>query len=725
MKYYIAFLCLVTFISQSLYSQNTFKAIVKDKGSKESLIGVSTFIPSTKQGGNTDLDGQVIINNVPKGNRSITFSIIGYKEKKIQVNFPTPKDTIYTVFLEESKNELEEVVVTSTRSSRNIANIPTRVEAIAAGELEEKVVMQPASIKMLLTESTGIQTQQTSQVSGSASIRIQGLDGKYTQLLEDGLPLYSEFAGGLSILQIPPLNLKGVEVIKGSSSTLYGGGAIAGLVNLITKVPTEKRELSLLFNADVTSALDASAFYSQKYGKTGLSIYTSGNLQKAYDPNKDGLSDIPQYKRYAINPTFYYYPDKNTIFSAGINAGIETRKGGDMQVLKGLTNSEHQYYEKDNSNRYSTKLKYQKTFDNKSVFTAKNTVGYFKRLIEQNGYNFDGEQLSTFSEANLMIPHENTEWNIGANYVSDAFKQLGNPAEKLNYTNSVFGLFGQNTYNISPALIMESGLRLDLTNQKKAFILPRISFLYKINSKLTSRIGGGLGYKMPTIFSEDAEEKAFQNIAPLNFKNVTSEKSYGINADLNYRTTFGEDLFFSINQMFFYTVIQKPLILSYSSNDNKYSFVNANGNMNTRGFETNAKLSFDDFSCFIGYTYTDAVRKFDHTNTANPLTSKHRINANAMYELADKLRISYELFYFGKQFLNNGDKVRDYWVMGASVQYQLNKAFTFFVNYENFLDTRQSRWGTMYTGSILNPQFKDTFAPTDGAIFNGGIRINL
>jgi outer membrane receptor for ferrienterochelin and colicins len=140
--------------------------------------------------------------------------------------------------------ELEEVVIGATRSSRTIANIPTRLEVIAGEEIDEKGNMKPGDIRMILAESTGIQTQQTSATSGNASIRIQGLDGKYTQIIRDGFPLYSGFSGGLGLLQIAPLDLKQVEVIKGSSSTLYGGGAIAGLVNLVSKVPTDERQLN-------------------------------------------------------------------------------------------------------------------------------------------------------------------------------------------------------------------------------------------------------------------------------------------------------------------------------------------------------------------------------------------------------------------------------------------------------------------------------------------------
>src|SRR6187549_3038927 len=148
----------------------------------------------------------------------LIFSVI---TSNAQENTPLKEDT------------LEEVTVQSTRTSRTISNVPTRVETIELEEIDEKNNMRPANVAMLLHESTGIQVQQTSATSANASIRIQGLDGRYTQLLKDGFPNFGNFASGLSVLEITPLDLKQVEVIKGSSSTLYGGGAIAGLVNLV------------------------------------------------------------------------------------------------------------------------------------------------------------------------------------------------------------------------------------------------------------------------------------------------------------------------------------------------------------------------------------------------------------------------------------------------------------------------------------------------------------
>jgi iron complex outermembrane receptor protein len=190
--------------------------------------------------------------------------------------------------------ELNEIVVASTRSSRTIESIPTRMELIGVEELDEKANMKPGDIRLLLSESTGIQTQQTSPISANASIRIQGLDGRYTQILKDGFPLYSGAASGLGLLQIPPLDLKQVEIIKGSSSTLYGGGAIAGLVNLISKTPTNKRELSFLLNGTSALGLDISGFYSQKFEKIGVTLFASHNSSEPYDPANIGLSAIPR-----------------------------------------------------------------------------------------------------------------------------------------------------------------------------------------------------------------------------------------------------------------------------------------------------------------------------------------------------------------------------------------------------------------------------------------------
>lgn len=712
-------------VSAKAYGQNTYKAFIKDSETKEPLIGATGVVQGTTNGASADIKGFIEIKNIPDGKQIIVFSFIGYNQRTDTVNFPLIQTEPTEILLASSAKEIEEIIVSATRSSRTIDDIPTRIETIAASELDEKASMQPANVKMVLTESTGIQTQQTSATSGNASIRIQGLDGKYTQLLKDGFPLYSGFSGGLSIMQIPPLDLKRVEVIKGASSTLYGGGAISGLINFVTKVPTEKKELSFLVNGNHTKALDLNGYYSQKFNKIGITLFASQNSQAAYDANKDGLSDIPQFKRYNINPRIFYYINKTATLSLGINSSFENRLGGDMKLINDNADSAHSYFERNITNRVSTQLKFEKIFANKSVLTFKNSVGYFDRSITNSDYIFAGKQISSFSELSYLLEKNKSEWIFGGNLWTDNFQQTNATLNPLDNNLITGGAFIQNNFKTNEKLIIETGIRADGTNQNIFFVLPRISAMYKITNKLTTRIGGGLGYKTPTIFSENAEEKGFRNIQPLDFQKIKPENSIGGNFDINYKTSLFNKISFSINQMFFYTRLNRPLILSDSILPNgNYEFVNANGYLDSKGFETNVKLRYDDISFYCGYTFIDAIRHYDQIKIINPLTAKHRIYMTLMYEIEDKLRIGYELFYIGQQQLSNEQIRPDYWVMGISAEYKF-KHFSLFVNAENFTDTRQTKYEAIYTGSLQSPQFKEIWSPTDGFIFNGGFKINV
>ena len=127
---------------------------------------------------------------------------------------------------------------------------------------------------------------------------------------------------------------------------------------------------------------------------------------------------------------------------------------------------------------------------------------------------------------------------------------------------------------------------------------------------------------------------------------------------------------------------------------------------------------------FVGYTFTGVKRNFNNISVPNPLSAKHHLNFDFMYELHEKLRIGYELYYTGPQYLSDNEKVRDYWVTGISSEYKF-KHFSLFINFENFTDTRQSRWDNLYTGTIQNPTFKEVYTPTEGFIFNGGFKIKL
>ncbi|HEX6314049.1 MAG TPA: TonB-dependent receptor plug domain-containing protein, partial [Gemmatimonadaceae bacterium] len=201
------------------------------------LVGVSIRVDSLRA--RTDTSGRATL-SLPPGRNRVHFTRFGYAPDSIQVDARAGGDSSIVHVLREQETELSEVRVSATRSERRIADDPVRVEALDVEEVEEKLLMTPGDITMMLNETSGLRVQVTSPSLGGATVRVQGLRGRYTQILSDGLPLFGGQTGGLGLLQIPPMDLGGVEVIKGVASALYGGTALGGVINLVSRRPSEE-----------------------------------------------------------------------------------------------------------------------------------------------------------------------------------------------------------------------------------------------------------------------------------------------------------------------------------------------------------------------------------------------------------------------------------------------------------------------------------------------------
>jgi outer membrane receptor for ferrienterochelin and colicins len=513
-------LLLATLLVYNAGAQNSFTAIVKDSKTLQPLTGATVVVNNTQKGIAADSTAKVELNNIPNGKQSITFSFAGYETVTKEFVFPLEDKNTIIILLSAVEEDLDEVVVQSTRTSRTIANTPTRVETIDGEELDEKNNMRPANVSMLLHESTGLQVQQTSATSGNASIRVQGLDGKYTQLLKDGYPNYGNFASGLSILEIPPLDLKQVEVIKGPASTLYGGGAIAGVVNFISKMPGEKFEGDFLFNQSHIGQTNIGAYISQKRGKFGFSFLGLGNLQKAYDVDKDDFSEIPKSKNFTINPRLFFYPNESFSIMLGNSYTWGSNRGGDMEAVKGNTSALHIYFEENSTVRNTTKLEIDKKFKSGHKLKLKQSLGLFDRVITLPAYAFSGFNTNSFTDLSLLVKRQKHTVIGGLNVVFDKFKHRN--MRVLDAQTFTTGVYIQDTWDLTSKVILESGVRVDNVRFKNAgytknqtFVLPRVSALFKITNKISSRIGGGLGYKTPTSFTEETERLQYQNLQAL------------------------------------------------------------------------------------------------------------------------------------------------------------------------------------------------------------------
>jgi len=712
----------------SIYSQAQQKLHIKVLAGETKIpAAANLFIKETRRGISTDSLGSATISFSNNGRYTLVTSAIGYEEKETKINIPYSSDTL-EIELESGADEMEEVIVQSTRTSRTIANVPTRVETIELEEIDEKNNMRPSNVAMLLHESTGIQVQQTSATSGNASIRIQGLDGKYTQILKDGFSNFGNFSSGLSILEIPPLDLKQVEIIKGPASPLFGGGAIAGVINFISKTPKAKPEYSFILNQSNIGQSNIGGFASGRGKKVGYTLLGLYNRQSPYDVDEDDFTEVPKSDEFTIHPKLFFYPNETTTIIIGNSYTKGKRTGGDIQVIKGNADSEHQYFEENKTMRNISTFEFDKKIGANKRFVGKQSFSVFDRTINIPAYTFSGLDHNAYTDISYLVNVKKHALVIGANYIYSNFRERDTTSKRNNKANTG-GVYAQYTLDATEKIKLETGLRVDMATNSNSiysntefFVLPRVSLLIKYNSIWSSRIGGGMGYKAPTLFTEETETIQYRNVEQLN--NVISEESYGGTADINFRTNIVGGIIFTVNHMFFYTLIDKPLVLENTS-VGTHRFVNAAKPIYSAGFETNARFTYrNNLKLFLGYTYTNSKAKYLAGNQFLPLVPKHKLNAALIYEKEDVIKLGLEAYFTGMQYLSDGTHTPAFKELGFMAE-KIFKKFSLFINFENFTDTRQSRYKNVVNGSHINPTFDEIWTHTEGFVFNGGIKIKF
>ena len=697
-----------------VYSQDAIVSLkVYDSATMTPLQGAT--VQSKQRYLTTDSSGAVTIRAEKGSILSIKVSFTGYET--FSISFPAT-DTLINCGLLARQEEGEEIIVLSTRTNSRIEDLATRVEVLGREEMDEENGIKPGNILSILGDFAGIQIQQTNAATNNSDMRIQGLPGKYTQTLRDGLPLYGGFGSSFNLLQIPPLDLQQIELIKGSSSTLYGGGAIAGMVNLISKKPVlNKPEHIITINQTTLKESNLNLFTSARNEKVGFSIFAGGNYQKAVDVNGDGFSDVANVKSLNIHPRFFFYSKKGSSVVLGYNLVYEDRKGGDMQVLEASKDNSHQFFIGNISTRNTADGIWERKLSSTSSLVSKASVSFYNRKINTNVFGMDARQITAYAELSYNKKWEKHSIVAGGNYNGDDLT-IPPPDSSLlkdQYTYT-FGCFVQDDWQLSSKLLIQAGMRADgyHYSAKKAFLLPRLSVKYKFSSYLTGRIGGGLGYKTPNVFSSEVDERDYKYLLNSYQPGLHSETSSGANADINYKKRIGEWQL-TINQGFYYTSIHQPLL--YKNLQPVIFLYNANGDLNTAGTETYVMAKHKTWEYYLGYTYTNAQRKYDLQNPNFPLTARHKFAALVSTEIGENFRTGIESSFIGKQYLENGNQTPSYVMMALMARYNLGK-FSIVLNGENLLDYRQSKKETVVFPPYQNPSFPELWAPLDGRVIN-------
>lgn len=615
---------------------------------------------------------------------------------------------------------MDEIIVSSSRTNSHIDDLNTKVEVLGQDDMDEESTVVPGSITSILGDLSIITIQRTNPVNGNDAIRMQGLDPRYTQIMRDGLPLYGGFSGSLGVLSIPPLNLKQVEIIKGSASTLYGGGAIGGLINFISKAPTDSAKTTLTFNGTSLKEYNLNAFTSNKTGKLGLTLFWGANIKAPYDVNGDGFAEVPEQKNITLHPRIFYDFNKNNKLIIGLTTSYDTRLGGDMKAILFKTDSIHTFLIKEKTLRNTIDASFSNQLNNIHLLTFKTAGSTFKRDVNFSGFVFNGTQYSSYSEINNFIKLKNHNIVIGTNFTTDLFfKNNSDLVLFSNYNYQTLGLFVQDEWQLTTKFSIQTGMRFDNHNIYGNFHLPRLSLFYKVSSNLSIRLAGGTGYKVPNLFDFASPSNNLINIE----STVKPENSYGLNTDINYHTLLFEKLSLQINQAFYYTHIDNPI--TFSLNSIAQNLINnANYFVNSYGTDTYIRLSISHIELYFGYNHTESLQETLTTYANMPFNPKDKFSTTFAYEIEGKWRMGIEGSWMGNQYIDNNKKVNNFWFLAAMIERKFNKG-SLVLNCENLLDIRQSKFETIVTGSTSNPVFKSIWAPLDGRVINLSLKLSI
>ncbi len=649
---------------------------------------------------------------------------VGFSVDTLDLVLRAGEDTAVFASVVPVAQELAPIVVRAARVETRIEEEPERIEVLAPEDVGEKSQTHPGDITNLLVEMGGIHIQPVAPGLGGAAIRVQGLPGRYTLILSDGLPLYGAEPPSFSLAQVPPLDLRQVEVIKGAATALYGPAALGGVVDLVSKGPAHARQVVL--SGGSRGAEDGLVWLSRRLSdRWGYTFLGGAHHQRRGDPSGDGWTDVPGYTRAEARPRLFWTggDGSSVLLTAG---GIsEDRTGGTMPggvVPAGVA--------------------FPQTLDTRHV-----DAGAIGRLIlgrrsllgirgsamatrhdRRLGADREHDRRSTlFAEATLSLTRPRHEAVIGASAQRDGFAQRERPVFDFGFTT--LSLFAEDSYTPVAPLSIQATARLDHHSRYGTFVSPRASALVRLGGDWSIRASGGSGFFAPTTLVPEVEEAGFVHLSPPG--PLVAERGASASVDLG-----GGAGPFQLNGTLFLVRVHHPVLPERLASDSlAFTLVNAAGPIRSAGAELFGVYAREPFLVTATYSHTTASEDSPEAGRriALPLTPRNAGGVDIAYEEDEPgesgIRLAAELFYTGRQRVED-DPYRTFTPGFATLEVLLSKRFgrvTLFANGEDLTNVRQTRWDPLLLPSP-GPGGRwttDQWAPLEGRVVRVGARLGF
>jgi iron complex outermembrane receptor protein len=624
------------------------------------------------------------------------------------------REWIVTIDLQPQEAVEEAITVYATRSDIRLQDSPLRVEVLDREEIEEKMLMTPGDIVMMLNEMGGLRVQTTSPSLGAASVRIQGMRGRYTRFLSDGLPLFGQQGGGLGLLQISPMDLGQVEVIKGTTSALYGAGAMGGVVNLISRRPRDKPIHEILLNRSTLGATDVPVFLASRLSSHWSgSLLAGGHWQSRNDIDQDGWADLAGYGRGVVRPRFYWDGGggKTALLTGGVTH--ENRDGGTVPGA-GLPATGAPYQEALDTRRYDFGGNLQFFLGSHTVVSSRFSVSSqqhqhrFGEVFENDRHNL------LFGEISIRGTRGRHTWVGGVAAEREAYNPRDVPRFAYEYVAPA--VFLQDDVDIARWLSVSASARADFHNRYGAFLSPRVSALFRW-AGWTSRLSAGEGFFAPTPLTEETEAAGLSRLTIA----VPLVAERGRSASLDLTRNFSHA---SYTATVFASSVRHPVD---ARSGDRYELVNLpeptkNTGLELLGTWRKAPLVATASYAYIRSRETDAGQRVDV-----PLTPRHNVSLVGMWEKENRGRLGVECYYTGRQRLEQNPfrtVSEPYVIVGVMGELNIAKHFRLFLNLENLTSVRQTKWDPLLRPSraVDGRWTVDAWSPLDGRAINGGVR---
>ncbi|MFA3781656.1 TonB-dependent receptor domain-containing protein [Melioribacteraceae bacterium 4301-Me] len=635
---YITFFFLAFYSLINAQQKFAISGIIFDED-QNPIPNVNIKIEGTNIGASSDIKGNFEISNVDSGKHVIVVSAIGYETEKRIVVLSENQQISLEVFLKKKNFLIDNIVVTGTRTNKNILNTPIKTEIVTKNDIKNSAFTK---LEQVIVEQPGLLIIDEPWGKG---VQMQGLDPDYTLVLIDGEPLIGRNAGTIDLSRFSVSNLKQIEIVKGPSSSLYGSEALAGVINLITDIPENSYTLALQSLYKTYNTLDVISNLSltkeeifKQNDKLNISLFLERISSDGYKLIPASISlTAPKFFNYSISPLIRY--KINDSYFLKFNSRIFLQQQNNIEqstVLNGikLVNTTDKLTDWNNSllfeHKFTSSIKseanlyFSRYFTNsQSAFQNDGSI-YEENIFDQYFYKAEIKNDFLLDTKNYLI--------AGAGYIFETVQADRIYDGKKNTSSYYF--FAQEEWLPNDKFDFVIGVRFDHHNDFASKLSPKFSILFKPYNFLKIRASVGSGFKAPTLqqlylnftnaqvgysvfgssniqesIKQLLESQQIQRILidPERITKIRAESSVGFNFGIEYSPT--NSFFASIN-LFRNNVkdlIEASPIAIKTNGQSVFTYFNIN-KIYTEGIETSLSFSpFDKFSFSISYQYLQAI----------------------------------------------------------------------------------------------------------------------